>query len=139
MNRVRGRAVAGLVGGTLLGSLFVLPARAAPSEAPDRGAGAPAAIVFARLQGDPGDHEIWTMGARGGSQRRLTRNQTVDLEPTWSPDGTTIAWVLYEQGTFHSDIWLMDADGTDKRRLTDLGRHNCNPDHRDHGHSWNYR
>jgi Tol biopolymer transport system component len=120
-SRSRDRAVARIVAGMLLGSLFVFPARAAPSEAPERGGEVPAAIVFARLQGDPGDHEIWTMGARGGSQRRLTRNHTVDLEPTWSPDGTTIAWVRYEQGTFNSDIWLMDADGTNKHKLTDHG------------------
>ena len=126
--RGRGRAVARIVAGTLLGSLFVLPVRAAPSEAPERGEGAPAAIVFARLQGDPGDQEIWTMGARGGNQQRLTRNQAVDVDPTWSPDGTTIAWVRYQRESFEpSDIWLMDADGSGKHRFTTLGETTFGP------------
>ena len=39
--------------------------------------------------------------------------------PTWSPDGSTIAYVSFNQGSaYRSEIFLMNADGTDKRNLT---------------------
>jgi Tol biopolymer transport system component len=51
-----------------------------------------------------------TNGANGYSQIRSGR---------FSPDGTRIAYA--DQGTFVAGIWVMDADGTNRRRLTDGG------------------
>ena len=100
--------------------LVAHPAGAAAPRDQERGDGSAAAIVFSRLQGDPENHEIWSMGSHGGNQQRLTRNILGDLEPAWSPDGTTLAWVQLENATFGpSDIWLMNADGSNKRKLTD--------------------
>jgi tol-pal system beta propeller repeat protein TolB len=86
-----------------------------------RGDLAKAAIVFARLQGTPQNYELWTMGAHGGNQHRLTRNDMGDFDPVWSPDGTRIAWVRYPEYGCNcgpSDVWLMNADGTDRHNLT---------------------
>ena len=39
--------------------------------------------------------------------------------PTWSPDGSTIAYVRFNQDdAFGSEIFLMNANGTEKRNLT---------------------
>ena len=67
-------------------------------------------IVFLSSKG-PGKvfEEIWTMNSDGTNRRVLT-NSPASLKgwPTWSPDGTEIAFVTHEGiGT----LYLMDADG----------------------------
>jgi WD40 repeat protein len=46
----------------------------------------------------------------------LTKNLGADSGPSWSPDGTQIAFVSDRDG--NSEIYLMQSDGTDVRRLT---------------------
>ncbi len=65
----------------------------------------------------------------GGNLRRLTRPGGPDeLNPNWSPDGTDIA---FEQNRLfdvrQSDIWLMNADGSGKRRITATRVYETNP------------
>jgi Tol biopolymer transport system component len=49
--------------------------------------------------------EIWTVPASGGTPTRLTQNRVPDDTPSYSPDGTRIAF-------FHDGrIWIMDRDG----------------------------
>ncbi len=47
----------------------------------------------------------------------LTTDPSNDLRPTWSPDGSQIAFFSLRSGNY--DIWLMDADGNNQRQLTD--------------------
>jgi TolB protein len=42
--------------------------------------------------------------------------------PAWSPDGSRIAFISYrDEGATHSDIYIMEADGTNIRRFADTG------------------
>ncbi|MDA0214904.1 MAG: PDZ domain-containing protein [Planctomycetota bacterium] len=70
------------------------------------------AIVAAR-----GD--IWTLPAENGIPRNLTRSSAIaEREPTWSPDGKSIAF--FDDSTENGyEIFIMAADGSgSKRRLT---------------------
>src|SRR5207248_1345488 len=45
-------------------------------------------------------------------------NNTVDFSPTWSPDGTRIAFHCDPDGTENLEICVINADGTNLVRLT---------------------
>jgi Tol biopolymer transport system component/DNA-binding winged helix-turn-helix (wHTH) protein len=47
-------------------------------------------------------------------------NAIGDFGPSYSPDGTRIAFVRGPASYLNLDLWLMDADGANARRLTEL-------------------
>jgi hypothetical protein len=84
--------------------------------------------------------DIYRMNADGSSVTRLTTSPATDVYPTWSPDGTMIAFQratgsvapgLYGSGdsitseipapSSTSDIYRMNADGTSVTPLTSTG------------------
>jgi TolB protein len=56
------------------------------------------------------------MKADGSDVRRLTEDEGDDTAPTWSPDGSRIAFASTRGGD--SDIYVMAADGSGVTRLT---------------------
>ncbi len=60
--------------------------------------------------------EIYRSNANGSNPVRLTGPDNIfDIFPTWSPDGTKIAW----SSGFPSDVWVMNAsDGSGKVNIT---------------------
>ncbi len=63
------------------------------------------------------DCEIGVIGPDGRGQRRLTDNYFEEQGPTWSPDGTRIAFAS-NRGEGQYDIYLMRADGSKQRNIT---------------------
>jgi Tol biopolymer transport system component len=54
--------------------------------------------------------------------RWLTDDEYKDRGPRWSPDGQRIAFYSTRSGSF--EIWLINADGTGLKRLTESGSNN---------------
>jgi len=82
-------------------------------------------IAFSRT---PGCHSyclpvLYVVPAASGEPHRLALNAGA---PAWSPDGGLIAFV---RSRMHegSEIWVMNADGSNQRKLTRLGRTNDTP------------
>ena len=65
---------------------------------------------------------VWVMNADGTNQKRLTTDNGRD--PTWSPDGTRIAYTAREGRD--RQVWVVNADGTNQKKVTTYG----------HGPTW---
>jgi hypothetical protein len=67
------------------------------------------------------DGDIFVLDLESGAVTRLTSDPpgapVHDEGPAWSPDGTMIAFTS-ERADPNGDIWIMQADGSDPRRLT---------------------
>lgn len=124
--------VTATVDGEPLGRLTDTPgydAEATVSPAGDR-------IVFTSVR--DGDLEIYSMNVDGSDVVRLTHEPGYDGGPFYSPDGSRIVYrarhptdpgeladyrALLADGLIRPgrlEVWVMDADGSDKRQVTDL-------------------
>ena len=67
-------------------------------------------------------HEaIFIMNADGTNIQQLTDGTKYDIHPSWSPDGTKIAFGRSVVGFADSTIWVMNSDGSGLRQLTSGG------------------
>jgi Tol biopolymer transport system component/imidazolonepropionase-like amidohydrolase len=58
---------------------------------------------------------LWILPAKGGRAKRITDYFSDARQPVWSPDGKTIAYFAYRDGTYH--LWTISPDGTDAKQL----------------------
>ena len=53
-----------------------------------------------------GNREIYTMNSDGSNPTNISNNDAADYQPSWSPDGTKIAFSSDRDG--NSEIYVMD-------------------------------
>ncbi|HMV84402.1 MAG TPA: hypothetical protein PLD20_29470 [Blastocatellia bacterium] len=100
-------------------------------------------IVFTSLR--DGDLDIYTMDKNGKNVKRLTNELGYDGGPFWSYDGKLIVYRAYHPQTDAEktdyltllkenmirpsklDLWVMNPDGSNKRRVTNNGKANFAP------------
>ncbi len=100
-------------------------------------------LVFTSMR--DGDLDIYTMDANGKNVRRLTNELGYDGGPFWSYDGKQIVYRAYHPTTEKEkedytsllkqnlirpttlEIWVMNADGSNKRQITHNGKANFAP------------
>jgi Tol biopolymer transport system component len=75
-------------------------------------------IVFAGhiMEGGP---KVFRSDMDGRNTRQLTVSEGAFL-PNWSPDGEKIAYVNVDQLGGELTIWIMDRDGTNKRKIIEI-------------------
>jgi hypothetical protein len=73
-------------------------------------------IAFVVFERD--DNQIYTMNPDGSERTQLTVEEEYSVSPAWSPDGTKIAFTRGNTRDHRGQIFVMNADGGDQRRLT---------------------
>lgn len=71
-------------------------------------------VVYAVSDGE--NDQIHLLREGGGTDETLT-SEGANFRPAWSPDGSLIAFSGVQEA--EPDVWIMAADGTDQRQLTD--------------------
>ena len=64
-----------------------------------------------------GNYEVYIMNPDGSEQIKLTQHRASDYGAVWSPTGEQILFVSDRQGTRVRDLYLMDPDGSNVRRV----------------------
>jgi Tol biopolymer transport system component len=76
------------------------------------------------LEADPayfGEIYLMPADADGSGVRQLTKVPGYDGGPFFSPDGKRIIWRRFDEAGLIADIWTMNLDGSDQRKITDFG------------------
>jgi Tol biopolymer transport system component len=73
--------------------------------------------VTGRPDTDLNGRQIWVMNADGSDAHALTSFAEPSTNPTWSPDGQSIAFVSQHNSSMWQ-VWTMRADGADQTRIT---------------------
>ena len=60
--------------------------------------------------------DLYTLPIGGGKATRITSGQAFDAQPSWSPDGSAIAFVSDRNGS--ENLWIVTPDGGSPRMLT---------------------
>jgi TolB protein len=76
--------------------------------------------------------DVQVMRADGTGRRRLTTGPHREIDARWSPDGRTISFTrMLDTSGRVTSIWLMNADGTHKRRVASGGEARWSPNGRE--------
>ena len=71
-------------------------------------------MAFRRMLGE-NNSEVFIANSDGSDQRNLTNHPAFDGWPSWSPDGTKIAFASNRNRSY--EIYIMDPDGKNVRRV----------------------
>ena len=77
------------------------------------------ALAFS--SGQPGSQDIFLMNGDGSVKAQLTDNPTHDREPSWSPDGSRLAFASNRDGGW--ELYAIGADGAGLTRPHRQQRH----------------
>jgi TolB protein len=78
---------------------------------------APAGRIAFSLGAHP-EEDIYTVDVDGSGLQRLTTSAAADFDPSWSPDGSLIAFRHQVGDDETSEVYVMNADGSEQRNLS---------------------
>jgi len=64
----------------------------------------------------------------GVTQTNLTKSAATETDPSYSPDGTKIAFTTDRDGNSNEEIYVMNRDGSSPKNLTNNAAGDYDPD-----------
>jgi Tol biopolymer transport system component len=86
-------------------------------------------LAFVHEEAEPatkGSAAVWVADVDGQNLRRLSETFNAE-DPEWSPDGTKVAYLLYDGFSDYSYLHVIDADGSHDRRYRLTGNFSWAP------------
>lgn len=95
-------------------------------------------LAFVSDRDGQGKKEIWVVNVDGSGLLKLTTNIQLttdgfgpvygwDTNPSWSPDGLRIAFASGRHALSNTELYVMNSDGTNQTRLTNVANDDRNP------------
>ncbi|MEJ2721200.1 MAG: S9 family peptidase [bacterium] len=69
--------------------------------------------------------DIWIMNADGSGLRQMTRHESADYHPRWSPDGRSLLFVSTRENG--AQVWKIPAEGGESIQITDFSMEVSDP------------
>ncbi|MEY2880124.1 MAG: Prolyl tripeptidyl peptidase precursor [Verrucomicrobiota bacterium] len=63
---------------------------------------------------------LWLVAVAGGAPRRLTTAAVADTSPTWSPDGTRLAFISKRGDDENNALYVLRLDGGEPEKILEL-------------------
>jgi dipeptidyl aminopeptidase/acylaminoacyl peptidase len=95
-------------------ALMKIASATSPSFSPD-------AKRIAFVSNASGLPQVWVVPTEGGAPVPLIRTEDPAGPVAWSPDGSRIAYGSAPGGGMNTQVWSVNPDGSDPKRLTDGG------------------
>ncbi len=77
-------------------------------------------VAYYSVPENKSNREVFVMNADGSDNKQITKTGFAENEAVWIKGGTKIAFLCNESGS--SQLWEMNPDGTDRRRLSDYDK-----------------
>ncbi len=74
-------------------------------------------VTYYSVPQNKSNTELFVMNANGSANGQITRTTWHEGQPAWIKNGKKLAYLSSESGS--SQVWEMNPDGTDRRRITD--------------------
>lgn len=83
-------------------------------------------VAFASADGRSRDYDIFVIDIQSREQRRVTFAGSLDIHPSWAPDGSQIVFASDAGGVFN--LYTVDENGENRTRLTNSSGDDIHPD-----------
>lgn len=80
------------------------------------------------------NYDLFALSVKDGLSRHLTRTESAEYQPQWSPDGSRVVYEGTTRGLTSSEttmedthIWILSADGTERQELARIDNRQSDP------------
>lgn len=74
-----------------------------------------------------GNADIWTVNVDGSELTQITTDQSNEIDPAWSPDGTRLVFASDRRTRGNFDLWMLDLRNGRLVQLTGNSGHDGGP------------